>query len=103
MAIVSRNTLIKQTQSTSTCSSSNTKMENSNDKIDSKAVDKDFEVSLPQLENLREGFLSNPKNVLAMRALIRDSYVSVLDNREVGIRTSHVFNNKVKLEGRIKS
>ncbi|PVU96670.1 hypothetical protein BB559_002290 [Furculomyces boomerangus] len=58
-------------------------------------------VTFDQLAKYKSNFDHDPKNKLARRALMKDSYVSVLENTELVQSTPAVFNNKTKIEGKI--
>ncbi|OLY82043.1 Bleomycin hydrolase [Smittium mucronatum] len=62
---------------------------------------KKFPISDQDLHSFKDEFDGDSKNQLASRALIRDSYSSVLENRNVALSLPAVFNNTLKLEGKI--
>ncbi|OMJ11862.1 Bleomycin hydrolase [Smittium culicis] len=58
-------------------------------------------ISSQDCDEFKTVFLSSNKNSLASHALIRDSYSAVLENRDVRLSLPAVFNNTLKLEGKI--
>ncbi|OMH84821.1 Bleomycin hydrolase [Zancudomyces culisetae] len=59
------------------------------------------ELGMNDIQEYRDSFSKDPKNLLAMHTLSKQSYVTGLENRDVYLENKPIFNKKISLEGKI--